>query len=301
MVGTPEGSQRHVTRTLVVGSSGMLGRDLLGVLGEASAVGLSRKDLDITDASAAITACEGFDVVVNCAAYTAVDEAESHKESAFAVNHTGARNLARAAHQSGVTLIQISTDYVFDGTSTTPYRVDAPTNPLSVYGASKLAGEHAVFEENPDSSIIVRTSWLYGQHGTSFPRSILTAGRDREYLEVVDDQVGQPTWTRDVANMLEQLIGAKVHSGIFHATNEGRASWFEFAQKLFDLAGWDPGRVRPTKTALFPRPAPRPAWSVLDHSEWKDHGLQSPRSWDVALNDAWQSGLSAFASPESKS
>jgi len=288
-----------MTRVLVIGAGGMLGQDLMDVLSPVNLQGLTRADLDTTDQSAVLEACGGFDVLVNTAAYTAVDDAESNEAVAFSVNAEGARNVALAAKAHQARLIHLSTDYVFDGEATTPYPVDAPTNPLSVYGASKLAGEQAITDAYPEGSIIARTSWLYGQHGSSFPRTILQAGLSLDHLDVVRDQMGQPTWTRDVAHMISALIASPVDHGIFHATNSGQASWFEFARKLFRLAGWDDKRIAPTTASEFPRPAPRPSWSVLDHSEWQAHRLPPPRNWEEALEDAWESGLSSFAASDS--
>ena len=288
-----------MTRIAVVGAQGMLGRDLVERLAkEYDVVGLSRSQLNITDAQSVKAVITGFDVVVNAAAYTAVDDAETHSEEAFAINAHGAQNLATRCRIANTRLIHVSTDYVFDGTETVPYAEDAPTNPQSVYGASKLAGEEAVMAENPDSSLIVRTSWLYGLHGISFPRSILQAGLTRDYLDVVNDQWGQPTWTVDVAEMIAQLVKAEIGAGVFHATNAGATTWHAFATALFDLAGWETARVRETTSAAFTRPAARPAWSVLGHDGWTDRGLPTPRPWEDALTEAWTAGLSQFAIAE---
>ena len=284
-----------MTRIAVVGAQGMLGRDIVGRLApEYDVVGLSRAQLDITHAQSVNALITGFDVVVNAAAYTAVDDAETHRKEAFAINAHGAQNLASRCRDANTRLIHVSTDYVFDGTETVPYAEDAPTNPQSVYGASKLAGEEAVMAENPDASLIVRTSWLYGLHGTSFPRSILQAGLSRDYLDVVNDQWGQPTWTVDVAEMIAQLVNADIRTGIFHATNAGAATWHAFATALFELAGWETARVRETTSTAFTRPAARPAWSVLGHAGWTDRGLAAPRPWEEALTEAWATGLSQF-------
>ena len=285
-----------MTRIAVVGAQGMLGRDLVERLTkEHNVVGLSRSELDITDPHSVNAVITGFDVVVNAAAYTAVDDAETHGEEAFAINAHGAHNLATRCRIVSTRLIHVSTDYVFDGTADVPYAEDAPTNPQSVYGASKRAGEEAVMAENPGSSLIVRTSWLYGLHGTSFPRSILQAGLTRDFLDVVNDQWGQPTWTVDVAAMIAQLVNADIGAGVFHATNAGATTWHAFATALFDLAGWDTARVRQTTSAAFTRPAARPAWSVLGHDGWADRGLPAPRPWEEALTEAWATGLSQFA------
>ena len=301
MVGAVERALLPVSRLLVVGAGGMLGHDLISGLNGHDVTGLTRSELDITDEAATRAALEGFDVVINAAAFTAVDDAQQNEDLAFAINADGARNLAKACRKAGALLVQVSTDYVFDGESRTPYPEDAAPNPRSVYGASKWAGEQAVLQEHPEGSLIVRTSWLYGTHGNSFPRTILRAGLHRETLDVVDDQRGQPTWTMDVAVIIKNLINQGITSGIFHATNSGSTTWHGFATKLFELAGWDPARLRTSSTEAFPRPAPRPAWSVLGHKNWAEHGIPSPRIWEVALEEAWGAGLSDFALPGAQS
>jgi len=290
-----------MTRIAVVGARGMLGRDLVGEFHEYDIHAFGRNELDITNSGSLTETLEGYSIVINAAAFTAVDDAETQREEAFAINADGPRNLARACRVIEATLFQISTDYVFDGTASTPYGEDAVPNPQSVYGQSKLAGERAVLTENPDSTIIVRTSWLYGVHGTSFPRSILQAGLSRQHLDVVNDQWGQPTWTVDVARLISRLISAGISNGVFHATNSGKTTWHAFASRLFELAGWDSSRVRETTSETFNRPAPRPAWSVLGHNGWLKRGLPAPRSWEDALAEAWDSGLSQFALPEQPS
>ena len=301
VVGTVERALLPVSRILVVGAGGMLGHDLISGLDGHDVTGLTRSELDITDEAATRAALEGFDVVINAAAFTAVDDAQQNEDLAFAINADGARNLAKACRKAGALLVQVSTDYVFDGESRTPYPEDAAPDPRSVYGASKWAGEQAVLQEHPEGSLIVRTSWLYGTHGNSFPRTILRAGLHRETLDVVDDQRGQPTWTMDVAVIIKNLINQGITSGIFHATNSGSTTWHGFATKLFELAGWDPARLRTSSTEAFPRPAPRPAWSVLGHKNWAEHGIPSPRIWEVALEEAWGAGLSDFALPGAQS
>ena len=286
-----------MSRVLVVGSGGMLGLDLMAGLDRHDVTGMTRSQLDITHENAVLAALDGFDVVINAAAYTAVDAAEAEREQAFLVNAEGPQNLAKGARATGATLIHVSTDYVFDGDATAPYAEEAEPNPRSVYGASKWAGEQAVRNEYPEGSIIVRTSWLYGLHGNCFPRTILQAAQARDTLEVVDDQVGQPTWTKDVVGMIKVLINHHITNGIFHATNSGQTTWHGFATRLFELAGWDSSRVHPATTANFPRPAPRPAWSVLGHGNWIKHDLPTPRSWDAALDEAWGAGLSGWAVP----
>jgi dTDP-4-dehydrorhamnose reductase len=220
--------------------------------------------------------------------------AEEDHDAAFATNATGVANLATVAKAKNARVIHVSTDYVFDGVAREPYSEDSPTNPATVYGASKLAGEKFLQETLPESSVIVRTAWLYGVPGSSFPATILGAAQTRDTLQVVTDQIGQPTWTRDVARMIRSLLESSVTSGFFHATNAGQASWWEFARRLFELAGWDPERVLPTTSETFVRPAPRPAWSVLGHDNWEKNDLPAPRHWRAALDEAWDAELHAL-------
>jgi len=278
-----------VTKILVIGAGGMLGTDVMRTLSSFNPRGMTHADLDIREASDVEAAVAGCDVVVNTAAYTRVDEAESHRELAFAINAQGAGNIARAAHTANARLIHVSTDYVFEGNASIPYAENAPTNPLSVYGASKLAGDEAVQEEHGDLSTILRTSWLYGENGSSFPRTMLRLGQENPTVTVVEDQRGQPTWTMDVAHMIKNLIESSIPSGMFHATNSGHTSWFLFAQRLFESAGWDTERVIATQSVNFPRPAPRPSWSVLGHAHWQEASLPLPRPWETAFGEAWES------------
>jgi dTDP-4-dehydrorhamnose reductase len=251
-------------RILVTGAAGMLGRDLSQDLGVAGALisTATRADLDLTDPDACVKAVERHDVVVNAAAWTAVDDAEEHEGEAFAVNGIGAANLARACDDAGARLVHISTDYVFDGTSTTPYAESAALAPASAYGRTKAAGEWAVRALCADS-LIVRTAWLYGAHGRCFPRTIAAALGVRPTLDVVSDQLGQPTWTRDVAELVRELLAARVPAGIYHATAGGQTSWHGFAQAV-----------------AFVRPAARPAYSVLGHRTLEQAGVDPIGPWD---------------------
>jgi len=279
-----------VTRIAVVGASGMLGTDLMHALGDHDATGLSRKELDITDREAALEALSGYDVIVNTSAYTRVDDAETDEDNAHRVNAVGPHNLALAAARHGSRLVQLSTDYVFDGTATEPYAEDAPRHPVSAYGRTKAAGELLALEHNPGRTAIVRTAWLYGKHGSSFPRTMLKLAADRDTLDVVNDQLGQPTWTGDLAVQIVTLVDAGAPAGIFHGTNSGKASWFDLAQAVFVCAGLDPDRVKPTDSSAFQRPAPRPSFSVLGHRAWLDAGIEPMRDWKQALQAAFDSG-----------
>lgn len=267
-------------RWLVTGGGGMLATDLVDVLASAgevvSAPGLGR--LDVTDAGAVDRAVAGHDVVVNCAAWTAVDDAESREGDAFAVNAVGPALLAAACRRHGARLVQVSTDYVFDGRAEYPYAEDAPPRPRSAYGRTKAAGEWAARAGHGDV-VVVRTAWLYGANGRCFPRTIAGLARDGAPLAVVDDQVGQPTWTRDVAGLVVRLVGAEAPAGTYHATSGGATSWWGFAREVVAAAGGDPGAVRATATRPGSRPAPRPAYSVLGHDALERAGVAPIGHW----------------------
>lgn len=273
-------------RWLVTGAAGMLGRDVVAVLDGADVTALGRAGLDVTEAAAVDDAVRGHDVVVNAAAWTDVDGAESAEAAATAVNGTGPANLAAACARHGARLVQVSTDYVFDGTASAPYPEDAPTAPRSAYGRSKLAGEQAVLSTLPDAGYVVRTAWLYGEHGRNFVATMARLAGERDTLDVVDDQRGQPTWSLDLAQRVVDLVRADAPAGVYHATNSGETTWFGLARAVFAQLGLDPERVRPTTTDKFPRPAPRPAYSVLGHAGWERAGLPPLRPWDEALTAA---------------
>ncbi|WP_270888477.1 dTDP-4-dehydrorhamnose reductase [Pedococcus sp. 5OH_020] len=276
-----------MTRWLVTGAGGMLGLDLQVALALAGVeprevTALTRKDLDITVADAAMQAVRGHDVVVNCAAYTAVDDAETHEAQAFAVNAVGAANVARACRASGARLVHLSTDYVFSGDATEPYAEDAPLAPRSAYGRTKAAGEWAVQAHCPQAWV-VRTAWLYGAGGPNFVRTMAALSRTRETVDVVDDQRGQPTWTMDVAQGIVRLVAESAPFGVWHATTSGETTWYGLAREVFAGLGLDPERVRPTTTSAFPRPAPRPGYSVLGHDAWRMSRLAALPHWRESL------------------
>jgi dTDP-4-dehydrorhamnose reductase len=279
-----------VSRWLVVGCDGMLGQDLVAALGsapgnhEVSAV--DRDVLDIINPSACLPAVAGHDIVVNVAAWTAVDAAESQEAGAFAVNAVGAANLARACAAAGARMLQVSTDYVFAGDATSPYAEDAPLAPRSAYGRTKGAGEWAVRTHLPSASWVVRTAWLYGAHGPNFVKTMARLASERETVSVVDDQIGQPTWTVDLAGAILRLVEAEAPFGVYHGTSSGETTWFGFAQAIFSELGLDPARVLPTTSEAFVRPAPRPAYSVLGHDAWKSAGVAPIREWSNALGES---------------
>jgi dTDP-4-dehydrorhamnose reductase len=279
-----------MTRWLVTGAGGMLGNDLVELLREQRewVVGYDRATLDITDADAVAEALEESapDVVINAAAYTRVDDAEEHEPEATEINGHAPGALAIAC-ATRARLIHISTDYVFAGLATEPYEVDGPVAPQSAYGRSKAVGEAAVLGSVPGSDVhVVRTGWLYGQYGPSFIRTIgrrLLAG---EAVDVVTDQRGAPTWTRDLAERLVTLGVAAADPGIWHCSAAGEGTWFDVAVALAELLGVPTDRVRPTTSAAFTRPAPRPPYSVLSNRKWVDAGLPEMPHWRDALREA---------------
>lgn len=285
-------------RWLVVGAGGQLGSDLLRVLADrpsGSVIGLARADLDVTDENAVQAAFSEFApaVVINAAAYTAVDAAESDESGAIAGNVTAPQILAQAAVRSGARLVHVSTDYVFDGSATAPYDEAAPTAPRSVYGRTKRDGETAVLSEAPDA-YVVRTAWVYGQTGANFVKTMARLERDKPTVSVVDDQRGAPTWSRDLADGIVALAQSGAPGGIYHCTNSGETTWFGFTQAIFEELGADPARVLPTTTDAFPRPAPRPAYSVLGDRRWRAANLPPMRHWREALHAAFLQAPEAF-------
>ena len=279
------------SRYLVTGARGMLGTDLLEALFGRDVTVLGRADLDVTDRDAVFAAVQGHDVVINAAAYTAVDEAETDEEAALAVNGTAAGLLAGATASVGAKLVQVSTDYVFDGDATEPYPEDATIAPVSAYGRTKAEGEQLALAANPEGTYVVRTAWLYGAHGGNFAKTMVKLAASHDTVKVVDDQLGQPTWTADLATQIVALLDSDAPAGVYHGTNSGSASWFEFAQAVFDEAGLDPARVLPTDSSAFVRPAPRPSYSVLGHDAWARAGLTPMRPWREALAEAANRGV----------
>lgn len=291
-----------MTRLLITGARGQLGSDLMraAVAADIGAEGFGSADLDITDASAVrdavavfAAAGDGPAVIINSAAYTAVDAAESDPDNAYAVNVTGPRNLATAAASHGIGLITVSTDYVFPGDATVPYEIDDPTGPKSVYGSTKLAGERAALLAHP-ATHVVRTSWVYGMVGSNFVKTMAVLESRHGTISVVDDQRGSPTWSADLAAGLIELARSDVPGGVLHATGAGATTWCGLARAVFAELGANPARVLPTTTDAFPRPAPRPAYSVLSGRSWSDAGLAPLRDWRTALAAAFQEHRSEF-------
>jgi dTDP-4-dehydrorhamnose reductase len=284
---------------LVPGGSGQLGRDLTALASDdVEVVAPGSAELDLTrtgdvvaavGALAARAAASGAaPVVINAAAYTAVDAAETDEARAFAVNADGPRVLAAACASRLVPLLHISTDYVFSGESSRPYEPEDELGPMTAYGRTKAAGEDAVLGSGA-SSWVVRTSWVYSKAGTNFVNTMMRLEKERETLSVVDDQVGGPTWTADLASGLLELAGRVARGDgperrVLHCTNAGAVSWHGFAQAIFTEIGADPARVLPCTTEEFPRPAHRPAYSVLSGASWEQAWLTPLRPWQDALH-----------------
>jgi dTDP-4-dehydrorhamnose reductase len=286
-------------RIVITGAGGLVGRTLAAKASQRGheVLALTSADCDITDATAIERFVAADDVVINCAAYTKVDDAEREEDRAHAVNATGAEHVAHACARAGAALIHISTDYVFSGRFADghprPYELDDETGPLSAYGRTKLAGEFAVLAAMPDAHV-VRTSWIYG--GTAdFVSAIAAKAAGTDELDVVSDQVGGPTHAGDLVEALLELASGAISEPILHAVNAGTASRYEQARAIFELVGADPDRVRPVDTDKYPRPAPRPAYSVLSTRRSTEAGLTPLRPWREALAAALGSGGSGAA------
>ncbi|MDQ1397026.1 MAG: dTDP-4-dehydrorhamnose reductase [Acidimicrobiaceae bacterium] len=262
-----------MVRVLITGAGGQLGIDLIQAFHGHEIVAADRVRLDVSDREAVLQVVTAVrpDAVVHAAAWTAVDACETDPGRAFAVNALGTRHVAEAADLVGARVCYVSTDYVFDGTAARPYTEWDEPNPMSVYGRSKLGGEH---ELRPGSTI-VRTSWVCGPHGSNMVKTVLRLAAERDQLAFVDDQHGCPTFTADLASMIRRLVVER-RPGLFHVTNQGATTWFEFARAILTAAGLDPLRVHPIRTAELqpPRPAPRPANSVLDNAALRLSGVQ---------------------------
>lgn len=271
-------------KVLVTGANGQLGSDIVRLLRKQGHVvyAHSRDTLDITrlEQCRDVLHAQRPDVIIHCAAYTSVDKAESDEDGAYLVNAVGSRNIAVAAEQIEAKLCYMSTDYVFDGESAQAYREYDLTNPQTIYGKSKLAGEQLV-QTLSSKYFIVRTSWVYGAQGQNFVKTMLKLGKEKSSLQVVQDQVGSPTYTVDLASFLEKLIRTEYY-GIYHASNSGSCSWYEFAQVIFEEAGIKI-ELLPCTTEQFPRPARRPKNSALEHLSIRTNGFEDMRGWRDAL------------------
>ncbi|MEL6890293.1 MAG: dTDP-4-dehydrorhamnose reductase [Actinomycetota bacterium] len=277
-------------RTIVTGAAGQLGRDVVDewFAADRDVFGLDRAGLDLAvDDPHPVLSDLAPDVVINCAAYTAVDAAEGDPDAAFATNERGVERLAEACRAVGAHLVHVSTDYVFDGTLDRPYVETDPTNPQSVYGRSKLSGERVAADVLGDDVTIVRTSWVCGEHGGNMVKLILRLAADPDQpLAFVDDQVGHPTFTADLAVALRRIADERP-GGVFHVTNRRAVSWYGFVREILGAGGYDPERVRPITTAELdpPRPAPRPANSVLANARWDAAGWSPTRDFAAPLGE----------------
>ena len=273
---------------LLLGADGQLGRSLQDVLSASGIefVAAGRTVADIANMESVESCVKNTNpaVIVNMAAWTDVDGAESHRDEAFLVNATGAENVAKVAAVNALPLVHISTDYVFDGTQTTPYRTDDATNPLSVYGASKRQGELLVQAAHQQGSWIVRTAWLYSQYGKNFARTIASKGLAGDNLSVVNDSFGQPTSALALARQIMVLVLAHPPAGIFHGTNAGKATWHEFASAIVEPIP-NHGSVTPVSSSAFPTVAVRPIYSVLDHAQWSANGIVDMPHWRESLEE----------------
>jgi len=273
-------------RLLITGGLGLLGKEIARVFdGSAGIRTTDREEWDVTDPAACRREVDGFrpDVVIHCAAYTAVDRAESEPEMARILNVEGTRNVASACRERGALLVTFGTDYIFDGTSSRPYREEDPANPLSVYGKTKWAAEQALREEGGDH-LLVRTQWMFGPAGRNFIRTILEKARRGETLRVASDQIGCPTFSRDLAGAVRNLVGARAR-GPVHFSSEGETSWFGLARHVLDRCGLPAALLCPAPTRELPYPAPRPAYGVLSKEKFRAITGASPRPWEEAVGE----------------
>ena len=276
-------------KILVTGSNGQLGNEMRRVATELCSehefIFTDVAELDITDAAAVRRAADGVDAIVNCAAYTNVDQAEVDTELARRINSDAVRNLALAAAETGALLIHVSTDYVFGGTANTPYTEDSPTCPLGVYGATKLAGEQAIAAAGC-RALIIRTAWLWSVHGNNFVKTMQRLMSERDSLRVVIDQVGSPTFAGDLADVIGRVLAlapAEQALGIYHYTNEGVCSWYDFAMAIRELIGATRCDLQPCRSSEYPSRVTRPAYSVLDKSRIRrELGIRIPH-WRSSL------------------
>lgn len=287
-------------RFLVIGAQGQLGTELMNLLAthgirEPQASGVDLDQIDITDPESTSAVIDEFldgpvpgrPIVLNAAAYTAVDKAESDEQTAYQVNADGPRNIA-AAIDGRCALIHVSTDYTFAGDGSEPYRPTDRTAPRTAYGRTKDAGDKAVRELSPDTTYVVRTAWVYGAYGPNFVKTMLRLAEQNDTLSVVADQVGSPTWTRHLAISLLELALSDAPAGYYHCTGGGQCSWYEFTRAIFEINGLDADRVQPTTSDAFVRPAPRPPYSVLSLTEWAEAGLPPMPQWRAALAEAFE-------------
>ncbi|OBZ07834.1 dTDP-4-dehydrorhamnose reductase [Bacillus sp. FJAT-27264] len=279
-------------KVLVTGAAGQLGQDVVLLLQKEGheVFGCDRKEMDITNLEQTVKVIGDFnpDAVIHCAAYTAVDAAESDVDGAYLINATGSRNVALASEKVGAKLVYISTDYVFEGLGSEPYHEYDNTAPRSIYGKSKRAGENLA-QSLSSKYFIVRTAWVYGKYGKNFVKTMLKFGQEKPLLKVVDDQKGSPTYTVDLASFVLELIQTEKY-GVYHATNSGSCTWYEFTGAIFEdaheILGLDfTAKLEPCTTEEFPLPAPRPHNSVLEHLSIRTNGFEDIRHWREGLRN----------------
>lgn len=278
-------------KILILGHRGMLGSDLLLRLllhHEVEGRDVDECDIASPEACRQVVAETSPEILINAAAYTDVDGCELERDRCFAVNAVGVQNLALACREKGIALVHFSTDYVFDGTKGSPYREDDPTGPISVYGESKLAGERYLMDSGVPF-LLVRTAWLFGKKGKNFVKAILERARNHGRLEVVDDQVGSPTYSGDLAGAVQVLVEGG-HRGIFHVTGRGSCSWYDYARKILLYAGLDDVSIAPIGSDRLKRPARRPAYSVLSNRKFIETTGKAMRHWQIALQDYLEHG-----------
>ena len=272
---------------LVLGANGQLGQELINLLKTKNieSIGTDRNEIDFTKPNEITEKIDKLNPshIVNCGAYTQVDKAEEEIELANLINAQAVGVIAKYAHEKQLPFVHISTDYVFDGTATNPYQEDHEVNPQSVYGKSKAQGEKEAVEKNP-LAYILRTAWVYGAYGNNFPKTIAKKLMNKESVNIVNDQIGAPTWTLDLALAIVEILEKKSKPGIYHVTNSESCSWFEFAREIAKTLNLDENLIKPTDSKSFVRPAARPKFSVLSNKKWQSAGLTPLRSW----KDAWE-------------
>jgi dTDP-4-dehydrorhamnose reductase len=288
---------------LITGASGQLGLTLQKELNTQGIdfVAANSTELDITK-SLIVNKLVHYikpSVIINTAAWTDVDGAELNQAAAYSVNVLGSQNLAIAASKIGARLVQVSTDYVFSGNNSEPWGESAAHNPQSVYGLTKSKGEELILTALPMDSYVIRTAWLYSAEGRNFAKTMTKlALKNKSSVKVVNDQIGQPTFAGDLAKQITALVLTDAPAGIYHGTNSNQATWFEFAQEIFQLTDADVSRLLPISTSEYPRLAKRPTYSVLGHSAWAKTTIPAMRDWRIALSEAMPAIISAVKAEE---
>ena len=280
---------------LVLGANGQLGQELINLLKTRNVdeIGTDQREIDFAKPNEIAEKLGKLNPshIVNCGAYTQVDKAEEEPELANLINAQAVGVIAKFASEAQIPFVHISTDYVFDGTATSPYSENEKVNPKSVYGSSKALGEKETVENN-SAAYILRTAWVYGEYGNNFPKVIAKKLKNNEELNVVNDQIGSPTWTFDLASAIVEVLEKKPEPGIYHVTNSESCSWFEFAKEIAKSINADVNLVKPTDSKSFVRHAVRPKYSVLSNNKWKNAGLTPLRSWKAAWDKAAPTVLS---------